>query len=163
MWQDAEINVAEEHFATATTRAVMAQLRGRAQPQPANGKTLVTSAVTGNQHDLGLQAVSDFFELDGWRVIPLGCDMPIRDLVEAVGFYQADLLGLSVCLHSQLTTLQQTIAAVRQSERGATVKIVVGGRGLSGAGDLAAELGADGYAAGPVEAVALGTALVRSH
>ncbi len=160
MWQTAEINVAEEHFATATTRAVMAQLRGRTPVGPPNGKTLVTSAVAGNQHDIGVQAVADFFEMDGWRVIQLGCDVPIHDLVQAVGFYQADLLGLSVCLYSQLRTLKQTIEAVRRSERGTAVKVLVGGRGLTGAGDLAAEFGADGYAVDPMEAVALGSTLV---
>ena len=160
MWQDMEINIAEEHFATATTRAVMAQLRGLAAVQPANGKSLVTSAVAGNQHDIGLQVVADLFEMDGWRVIQLGSDVPIPDLVQAVGFYQADLLGLSVCLSAQLTTLKQTIESVRQSEPGAHVKILVGGRGLLGANDLAAEFGADGYAADPIEAVALGSTLV---
>jgi methanogenic corrinoid protein MtbC1 len=159
LWQTAEINVAEEHFATATTRAVMAQLRGRAPAAPAKGKTLVTAAVAGNQHDIGLQAVADFFEMDGWRVIQLGCDVPIQDLVQAVGFYKADLLGLSVCLHSQLWTLKQTIQAVRSGERSSVVKILVGGRGLAGAGELAAEFGADACAADPVQAVALGSTL----
>ena len=160
MWQDAEINIAEEHFTTATTRAVMAQLRARAVEKPANGKTLVTSAVAGNQHDIGLQVVADFFELDGWRVIQLGGDVPIPDLVEAVGFHQADLLGLSVCLSAQLKTLKETIESVRRSDCGAAVKILVGGRGLTGAADLAAEFGADGYAVDPAEAVLLGNTLV---
>jgi methanogenic corrinoid protein MtbC1 len=160
MWQDVEINIAEEHFATATTRAVMAQLRARTAVKPANGKTLVSSAVAGNQHDIGLQAVADFFELDGWRVIQLGSDVPIPDLVEAVGFYQADLLGLSVCLSSQLTTLKETIESVRRSDRGAEVKILVGGRGLSGVADLAAQFGADGYAVDPAEAVSVGSTLL---
>lgn len=160
MWQDVEINIAEEHFATATTRAVMAQLRARTVVKPANGKTLVSSAVAGNQHDIGLQVVADFFEMDGWRVIQLGSDVPIPDLVEAVNFYQADLLGLSVCLSSQLTTLKETIESVRRSDRGAAVKILVGGRGLAGAADLAAQFGADGYAVDPAEAVSLGGTLV---
>ncbi len=160
MWQAAEINVAEEHFATATTRMVMAQLRGRALAKGPNGKTLVASAVAGNQHDIGLQAVADFFEIDGWRVIQLGSDMPVHDLVQAVAFYHADLLGLSVCLHGQLTTLKQTIEAVRSSESGAAVKILTGGRGLTGVSELAAEFGADGYASDPIKAVALGNALV---
>lgn len=160
MWQDVEINIAEEHFATATTRGVMAQLRARTAVKPANGKTLVTSAVVGNQHDIGLQVVADFFEMEGWRVIQLGSDVPIPDLVEAVGFYHADLLGLSVCLSSQLTTLKETIESVRRSDRGAAVKILVGGRGLTGAADLAAEFGADGCAADPAEAVSLGGTLV---
>lgn len=160
MWQQDEMNVAEGHFATSTTKSVMAQLSQRAPRKPPNGKTLLASTVTGNQHDVGLQAVAEFFEMDGWRVIPLGSDVPIRDLVEAVEFYQVDLLALSVALRTQLNTLKKTIQAVRRSPRGDQVKILVGGGGLAGAGDLAAEYGADAYAADPVEAVRLGNALV---
>ena len=67
----------------------------------------------GNQHDIGLQVVADFFEMDGWKVIHLGSDMPIPDLVQAVESYQPDLLALSVSLHAQLVTLTETIQAVR--------------------------------------------------
>jgi methanogenic corrinoid protein MtbC1 len=161
MWQEDEINVAEEHFATATAKMIMSQLRSCASVRESNGKTLLASAVAGNHHDIGLQAVAEFFEMDGWRVIQLGSDVPIRDLVEAVGFYQADLLGLSVSLRTQLATLKQTIEGVRRSERGAVVKILVGGRGLTGTSDLVAEFGADGYAADPSQAVVVGNALVE--
>ncbi len=161
MWQNHEINVAEEHFVTVVTKAVMAQLRSRAIARASNGQTLVVASVAGNQHDLGLQAVADFFELDGWRVINLGADVPTRDLVEAVGFYQADVLGLAACLRPQLLTLKHAIQAVRSSQRGRSIRIIVGGRAFrGGAADLAAELGADGYAADPHQALLLAGQLV---
>jgi methanogenic corrinoid protein MtbC1 len=160
MWQAAEINVAEEHFATSTTKAVLAQLRLRAPLQAPNGKTLLAAAVMGNQLDIGLQVVADFFEMAGWRVIQLGPDMPIPDLAQAVDFYQPDLLALSVSLHTQLVTLTETIQAVRRGPRGAVVKVLVGGRALTDATDLAQQFGADGYAADPNAAVAVGNALV---
>jgi methanogenic corrinoid protein MtbC1 len=160
MWQADEINVAEEHFATSTTKAIFAQLRLRAPIQAPNGKTLLAAAVMGNQLDLGLHVVADFFEMAGWRVIQLGSDMPIPDLAQAVEFYQPDLLALSVSLHTQLVTLTETIQAVRRGQRGAVVKILVGGRALADATDLAQQFGADGYAADPHAAVALGNALV---
>ncbi len=40
MWQADEINVAEEHFATATTKMVLAQLRLRAPMQERTGRSL---------------------------------------------------------------------------------------------------------------------------
>lgn len=160
MWQEAEINVAEEHFATTTTRSVMARLARYAPAAPPNGKTLLAAAVAGNQHDLGVQAVAEFFEMAGWRVIQLGADLPIPDLVQAIDFYRADVLALSAVLRSQIGVLRQTIEAVRRSERGRAVKILVGGRAFLDNADLAATLGADGYAPDPIEAVALGGALV---
>jgi methanogenic corrinoid protein MtbC1 len=160
MWQANEINVAEEHFATATTKTILAQLRLHTPTREPNGKTLLAAAVMGNQHDLGLQVVTDFFEMDGWRVIQLGCDMPIPDLAQAVEFYQPDLLALSAALHTQIGTLKDTIHAVRRGPHGASVKILVGGRALAEAPDLAQPIGADGYAADPNAAVRMANELI---
>jgi MerR family transcriptional regulator, light-induced transcriptional regulator len=159
MWQTDEINVAEEHFATSTTKMILAQLRLRAPIRQPNGKTLLTASVMGNQHDIGLQVVADFFEMDGWKVIHLGSDMPIPDLVQAVESYQPDLLALSVSLHAQLVALADTIQAVRRGEHGAAVKILVGGQAFAESPDLAPSLGADGHAADPLAAVAQGNLL----
>jgi methanogenic corrinoid protein MtbC1 len=160
MWLLGEINVAEEHFATTTTRLVMAQLHTREVCRPANGKTLVAASVSGNQHDLGIQVVADLFEMDGWRVIQLGSNVPADDLAQAVEFYDADLVALSVSLSTQLPALEETVAAIRASQRGTTVKILVGGCGTMGAADLVKSRGADDYASNAVEAVARGNAMV---
>jgi methanogenic corrinoid protein MtbC1 len=159
MWQADEINVAEEHFATSTTKMLLAQLRLSASAGKPNGKAVLAASVTGNQHDIGLQVVADFFEMDGWKVIQLGSDMPIADLVQAVESYQPDLLALSVSLSAQLVALSESIQAVRRGEHGATVKILVGGEAFAGAPDLAPSLGADGYAADAHAAVAQGNLL----
>lgn len=160
MWLANEINVAEEHFASQTTKMVMAQLLSRAVPQPPNGKTVLTAAVAGNQHDIGLQAVADFFEMAGWRAVSLGANVPIGSLVQAVECFNVDLVALSASLSTQLEAVKETIRAVRDSQRGDAVKILVGGHGLADPGDLPQQLGADGYAADPVEAVALASRLV---
>ena len=48
------------------------------------------AAVAGNQHDIGLHAVADFFEMAGWRSILLGADVPAADLAQ-------DLLSYPEC------------------------------------------------------------------
>ncbi len=160
MWLANEINVAEEHFATQTTKMVMSRLLARAEVKPANGKTMLAASVAGNLHDLGLQAVADFFEMDGWRTVMLGADVPSNDLVEAVDFFRADLLGISVSQTTQMEDTKKTIQAVRASERGEIVKVLIGGQAFMTAEDLSQELGADGYAGNAAEAVVLGRHLV---
>jgi len=160
MWSLDEINVAEEHFATTTTRWVMTQLHARAVCGHSNGKTLVAASVAGNQHDLGIQMVADLFEMDGWRVIQLGSNVPAKDLAQAVEFYQADLVALSISLAAQLPDLEGVISAVRTSGRGAAVKILVGGCGIEGIAARFKLAGVDGFASNAVEAVSQGNALV---
>jgi methanogenic corrinoid protein MtbC1 len=162
MWVLGEINVAEEHFATTTTRAVMAELRAKLSGGPTEGKTFLIAAVPGNQHDLGIQAVADLFELDGWKVIQLGANVPAEDLGQAVDFYQPDLVGLSVTLLTQLPALQKCIAAVRASRHGPAVKILVGGRAAAGCEELVKAWGGDACAASAEQGRAIGKALVQS-
>jgi len=160
MWLANEINVAEEHFASQTTQMAMCQLLPHAKVKPSNGKTMLASSVTGNQHDIGLQAVADFFEMDGWRTVLLGANVPVRDLVQAVDCFDADLLGLSVSQTTQFDGVKATIQALREGVRGGSLKIIIGGRAFIDNDELPKELGADGYAADPMEAVSLGRKLM---
>jgi 5-methyltetrahydrofolate--homocysteine methyltransferase len=160
MWHADEINVAEEHLISATTKSVMAQLMSHAEFRPNNGRTMLAAGVAGNHVDIGLQAVADFFELEGWRAIQLGADVPTYDIVQAVEYFEADLVGLSASQTTQLETVRQTIKAIRSTERGDAMKIIVGGFAFAGSEHLASQLGADGYAPDPAAAVELGRRLV---
>jgi methanogenic corrinoid protein MtbC1 len=160
MWLNDEINVAEEHLATATTKMVMSQLRGREEVQPFNGKTVLAAAVRDNQHDVGLQMVADLFEIHGWRTILLGANVPVTDLVQAAEAFRSDLLLLSAALGKHLPDVRNTIRAVRQYEPTRDTKILVGGTAFAGLADLAEQYGADGYAANATGALELGNRLV---
>lgn len=155
MWHLNEVTVAEEHFATATTLAGMSLLMARLPRRPSNGKTLLAACIQGNAHELGLRMVADTFELEGWRVVYLGADVPSDALAMAVRDFDASLVALSVTLHSQLQTLADAIALIRKA---ATVKIIVGGYALESA-EAVRQLGADGYAKSAAESLKLGAKL----
>lgn len=159
MWHCGEITVSEEHLATATTRILLAQLAAQATPAPANGKTVLLTTVVGNQHDLGAQMLAHLFELDGWRSLWLGPDIPPEDLAAAVEFFESDLLALSVALTLHLPSVRATIAMVRRGTRGGDVVILAGGSAIGGDKELAAQLGADGSAENAIDALALANRL----
>ena len=121
---------------------------------------MLAAAVVGNQLDIGPQAVVDFFEMDGWRSVQLGADVPTRDIVKAVDFFEVNLLALSASHCTQLETVRETIDAVRLARPPDRTKILVGGFAFLGFEDLPRRLGADGYAPDPAAAVALGRRLV---
>lgn len=157
MWHVGEVTVAEEHFATATTLMAMSQIVGVIPRKPDVGKTLLAACIQGNSHEIGMRMVADTFDLEGWRVVYLGQNVPSEDLVIAVRDFRADLVALSATLNSQLQTLGDAIAAIRGAE-GPQPRVIVGGLAL----DLALgwkHLGADGYANSPEAALALGASL----
>ena len=158
MWHGAEATVAEEHIVTETTRRLMALLTAQLSKTAEVGKTVVTAAVAGNAHDIGVRAVADFFEAAGWRSLSLGPNVPPADIANAVQYFDADLIVLAATLTTQIKSLEASIAAVR-SMGDRDVKILVGGLALDEAPDLWQQLGADAYAAAG-NAVEVGTAVV---
>ena len=160
MWLNDEANIAEEHFATATTKMIMSQLRGSEADQPRNGKTVLAAAVRDNQHDIGIQMVADVFEMHGWRTILLGANVPVADLVQAAEAFQPDVLLISAALAKHLADVRDTIRAVKQHGPTSHTKVLVGGMAFAGIADLAGQCGADGYAANATDAVQLGNRLV---
>jgi methanogenic corrinoid protein MtbC1 len=158
MWHSAEATIAEEHIVSETTRRLMALLTAEYSQAADAGKTVVSAAVAGNAHDIGVRAVADFFEAAGWRSLSLGPNVPPADIANAVQYFDADLLVLAATLTTQIRSLEASIAAVRAlGDR--NVRILVGGQALDEAPELWQQLGADGYAAAG-KAVEVGTAIV---
>jgi methanogenic corrinoid protein MtbC1 len=160
MWHRGEISVADEHFATATTRALLGGLRSYfPQPEPRSA-TVVAAAVSGDFHDVGLRMVADCLEMDGWQILYLGANMPATDIVEFLGQHPADLLALSVSTGLLVRQAGEAIEVVRASRPGDALKIIVGGSPFDLIPDLWEELGADGCAHSTTEAVELANRLI---
>ncbi len=160
MWHQSEVNIAEEHYVTLTTERTMSVLAYQAERQPARAWTVVAAAVAHNSHDLGVRAVSDFFEFDGWRAVCMGGDLPAKDIADAVQFFSAHLVLLSATLTTQLKAVREAIEAIRTAK--ADCRIMVGGPAFFDAPDLWRQLGADGYAESPLDAVRVANQLMDS-
>ncbi|MGP1309006.1 MAG: cobalamin B12-binding domain-containing protein [Phycisphaerales bacterium] len=146
MWHMNEITVAEEHFVTATTKMIMAQLLARAKPEPSNGMTVVATSVEGETHDIGLHVAADFLEMAGWKVIFLGGNMPPNDLLQAVVDFKADLVALAATMPSQRRSVARTIRLIRDDANVGRTPILVGGRAFATDDDAWKDVGADGRA-----------------
>jgi methanogenic corrinoid protein MtbC1 len=146
LWHLNALSVSEEHLVSYTTQRLMATLSSQGKRKPDNGFTAVAGAVAGNVHDIGIRAISYLLEIEGWRTIYLGSDIPQVELPNTLKAYEADVLLLSVALTSQLPATARSIETIRKNSE-QPVKILVGGNGLSERADLWREIGADGYAA----------------
>ncbi len=159
MWHRAEVSIAEEHVVTSTTRRLLAVLAHRAERESPNGLTVVAAAVVGNAHDIGVRMVSDYFEIAGWRAVCLGSDLPPAEIALATVSFEANLVLLSAAISTQLSAVRETIESIRQVKP--RCKVLVGGSALRNVTDLWSQLGADGFAANPAEALASGSQLVQ--
>jgi methanogenic corrinoid protein MtbC1 len=149
MWQLGEVNVAEEHFATATTLIVMSRAAALTPRAPANGRTVACSCVAGNYHEVGPRMVSDLLEVDGWRVIYLGANIPADDFALACEDFRADVAVLSGAIPSHVRSVREGISTLRGRSATKGVRVLVGGRPFDEHPDLWREVGADGHARDP--------------
>jgi len=163
MWHRGEITVADEHFGSATTEFIMAQLRPYLAKADPKGQSMLATSTPGDLHEIGLRMVADLFEADGWSVFFLGANTPIADVVELLERRASDLLALSINTALTIRSAGELIDAVRGNPVTATTKILVGGPPLRQVPQLWRELGADGCARSAVEAVARGNELVRGR
>ncbi len=145
LWQRDEVSIAEEHVVTEITRDLIRELLRTEARSPTNGHTVVAASVDGDGHDLGIRTLADLFELEGWRTVYVGTDVPRDEIVRAVEIYQAHLVALSGSLSQHREMIAQTIATIR-SQVDRTVKVLVGGRAFDREGELWRRVGADGYA-----------------
>lgn len=157
-WQAGRLSVGVEHFASALFVRQLVALY-LAAPDPWRPGRALAACVAGDQHEIGLLALSVALRRRGWDVRSFGADLPFDALGQA-----AAILRPTVILLSATRTLDGTmLAAIGELARHlapTAPEIVLGGRAVHG--QQAALDGATVLDAGLDQAlVALETILVR--
>lgn len=120
---------------------IKTRIAGRGGENLSRGK-IVMATVEGDIHDIGKNIVRVVLENYGYQVIDLGRDVPVETVVEAVLRERVSLVGLSALMTTTVSSMERTIAALRES--GHSCKVFVGGAVLTES--YALEIGADYYA-----------------
>ena len=146
LWQTNRITVAQEHFCTNVTELVMAQLSPYIHQSSKNGRTLVATCVAGEQHEIGIRMVSDFFALSGWNTYFLGANTPTESILQIVNQRNPDLLALSVTIPWHVSEAERVITEMNKDSQLKNIKTIVGGRAFKLDQELWKKIGADGFA-----------------
>ena len=153
LWQTNRVSVAQEHYCTAATQLIMAQLYPRIFRMEKNGRRLVATSIAGELHEIGARIIADFFEIEGWDTYYLGANSPTPAIVQAVADRKADVLAVSATMTFHVRAVGELVAAVRGSEAFHGVKVVVGGYPFNVEPGLWERVGADAYAEDASQAV----------
>jgi methanogenic corrinoid protein MtbC1 len=133
----------------------MSQLYPHISAAEKNGRKLVATCVAGDQHEIGIRMVAEFFEMDGWEAYYLGANAPTASVLETLAEREADVLAISVTITPHVRAAAGLIEAVRSSDESAGVKIIVGGYPFNVAPELWQSVGADAFAHNALESVAV--------
>jgi methanogenic corrinoid protein MtbC1 len=153
LWQAGEISVAQEHYFTAATQNIMAQLYPFIFDRPSNGRRLVAACAAGELHEIGVRMIADLFEMDGWETTYVGASTPAPALVRLLCDTQPDVLALSCTLTPNVPAVAGMIGHMRGEPACRGVKVLVGGAPFNQSPGLWHQLGADGWARDAATAV----------
>lgn len=121
-WQSGQVNVAQEHFATAILRGRLAGLaRGWGQR---SGPRALLACPPGERHDLPLVMFGLLLARRGWSISFLGADTPVAAIGSAVAAQHTDVVVLSTIDAGRLDAV-----AAEVRELAARVRVVLAGPG----------------------------------
>jgi 5-methyltetrahydrofolate--homocysteine methyltransferase len=123
-----------------------------------NRGTIVMGTVKGDLHDIGKNLVTMMMEGAGFKIIDLGVDVKIEDLIDTVKKETVDIIGLSALLTTTMPEMRNVIEALEEAGLRNQLKVIVGGAPIDQG--FADKIGADGFGADAVEAVQLARELV---
>ena len=141
-WEQGEITVAQEHFASAVLRG---RLLGLARGWGRGfGPKAMLACLPDEQHDLGLIAFGLALRARGWRIAYLGGDVPIESVVSAARAVDPSFVVISAV---DAERFRRSTAELKSLAR--THSVCLGG---AGAGEAEARaIGATLLDGGPVE------------
>jgi len=106
--------------------------------------TFLIGSVAGDIHDIGKNLCGVMLESTGFHVIDLGVNVPSSVFVEEIERHRPDIVGMSAFLTTTVTELSNNLTTLEKAGLRESVKVMVGGAPVTA--QLAADIGADGYA-----------------
>ncbi len=125
-WEQGDLSISQEHLASQVVRGFLDRAR-TAIDAPPGSPVAVVATPAGEVHELGALIVAVTAAVQGWRVLYLGPDLPIEELVRTARQSHARLVCLSIVVERKERTFDEGIARLR-FELGTGVAVVVGGR-----------------------------------
>ena len=152
-WQHRQISVAQEHYATAVSQQLMAQIYPSILALGVTKGSIIVACIGNELHEMGARMVSDFLEMDGWDVSYLGSNTPSASIMAYMKQRKAKMLMISATMCQNVKNVRDLVNAVRSDAQLKEVKIIVGGYPFNQTPSLWRSVGADGYAKDAREAV----------
>lgn len=87
--------------------------------------TVVLGTVRGDIHDIGKDIVGFVLDMNGFKVVDLGINVPEENFVDAVREHQPQVLALSGFLSLAFDSMKSTVDQVRGA--GFAPKVIIGG------------------------------------
>lgn len=132
LWEQNKISVATEHLASAIVESLLNEIYLNLEVASTTEKKAVIACLENEHHQIGARMVADIFELQGWNVLFLGANTPVKDLLKYISDTGPHLICISVSIYFHLPVLHSTITEIR--DEFPELPILVGGQAFTRGG-----------------------------
>jgi trimethylamine corrinoid protein len=126
----------------------------------ARGKVVICS-VQGDLHDIGKNMVALMLQVNGFDVVDLGINVPVRTILERARDENADIVGLSSLMTTSMPYMKEVIELRDGLGLQDKFTVIVGGAPITP--KYSEEIGADAFGRDAVEAVEKCVALMQDR
>ncbi|MHC4780027.1 MAG: cobalamin B12-binding domain-containing protein [Planctomycetota bacterium] len=164
LWEEGEVFLPELVVAADAMKAATAVLKPAIEEKGGRHESkgrVVIGTIEGDIHDIGKTLVATLLSASGYETRDLGVDVPVERFVDEAVDFSAHFICVSTLLTTTMTGQRRIIEALKVRSMRDDIRVLVGGAPCSQ--KWAEEIGADGYAADAVSAVALADSLGSSR
>jgi len=126
-WECDELTISQEHFATECISSFLTS-KWRQLNIRKEGWTILMATLPGETQSLGLLMAAVVASLSGGKIIYLGIDTPLRDIISTAINQKPELLCFSIsCILNRLDTEEKILRISNELKN--EVTIICGGKG----------------------------------
>lgn len=126
-----------------------------------NLATAVIGVVEGDTHDIGKNLVKLMLEVNGFKMIDLGKDVPCEKFVDEAIKNNAQFIMMSTLMTTTMANMKKVIDILNERNIRDQFIVMVGGGPVSES--FAKDIGADAYSENANEAVKVAKSLIKNH
>ncbi len=126
-WESGEVSIAQEHYVTSWCRDQILAMARTVQPQTDDAPEAICATLQGERHEIGLLGAAFHLAARGYRLLYLGADVPVQQLVDLVAEREPALVALSYVIPQQAFDIQEVAGALADA-LGDEGRVMVGGR-----------------------------------
>lgn len=115
--------------------------------------TVIIATVHGDLHDIGKNIVTFMLDINGYKVVDLGIDVPVATIIDSIKENKPQVVGLSGFLTLAFDSMKETIDAIKDEGLRDDIKIMIGGGQVDD--NIREYTGADNFGLNAMDAVKL--------
>ncbi len=127
-WTTGELTIGQEHFASERLSDFLSG-KWRSLNRRKTGPTVVLSTLPGESHRLGLLMCAAVTSLTDFKIVYLGNNLPVGDILSTVKKCEAKILAVSVSCSMSRAESENLLTQIQQG-LGKDVTLIAGGAGV---------------------------------